>query len=183
MHHTSNGTTHDPSFVELVLENITEKRGINHGTVMIKSDNAPTQYRYKWTFGSMQRLTGKYSVTVTRVYGAAGHGKGLIDAMSSFGVNNTLRQSMITNDWWFEISLDICSHITARCNQVMSYYTALVSNDINKKRENRITKQLVRCSSMTVNKSQQKWFHASIYVIVPCVSTWILISLTKSTLN
>ena len=67
--------------------------------------------------------------------------------MPSFGGKNILRQSIITNDWWFENSLDICSHLAARCNQRMSY-TPLVPNIINKKRENRIAKQLVGCNSM-----------------------------------
>ena len=84
--------------------------------MIIKSDNAPTQYKYKWTFGSMQHLADKYSVTVTRVYGAAGHRKSN-NAVSRSGVNNILFQSIITNDWWFENSLDICSHITAHCSK------------------------------------------------------------------
>ena len=43
--------------------------------------------------------------------------------------------------------LDICSHLTARCIQRMSY-TPLVPNDSNQKLENRIAKQLVGCKSM-----------------------------------
>ena len=56
-------------------------------------------------------------------------------------------QSIITNDWWFKNSLDICSHLTAQCNPRMSY-TPLVSNDINKTHEDRTAKQLVICNSM-----------------------------------
>ena len=57
---------------------------------MIKSDNAPTQYKDKGAFGSMHHLADKYNVTIIRVHGAAGHGKGLIDAILSFGVKNIL---------------------------------------------------------------------------------------------
>ena len=60
----------------------------------------------------MQHLADKYSVTITRAYGAARHRKSN-SAMSRSGVNIILFQSIITNDWWFENSLDICSHITA----------------------------------------------------------------------
>ena len=56
-------------------------------------------------------------------------------------------ESIITNDWWFKNSLDICSHLTAQCNPRMSY-TPLVSNDINKTHEDRTAKQLVICNSM-----------------------------------
>ena len=101
--------------------------------MMIESDNAPTQYKNKSAFGSMQHLADKYNFTLLRVYGSAGHGKGVIDVISSFGVKNILRQSIITNVWLFENSLDIWSHITARCSQRISY-TPLVLNN-NKKRE------------------------------------------------
>ena len=47
---------------------------------MIKSNNAPSQYKNKWAFGSIQQLADKYNVTIIRVYGIAGHGKVLIDA-------------------------------------------------------------------------------------------------------
>ena len=90
--------THNPFFVESVLGDIFEKHRINHGIVMIKSDN--TQYKNNWGFSSTQHLTDKYNVTILRVYGAAGHGKGLTDAMSSFRVKNILRQSINTNDWF-----------------------------------------------------------------------------------
>ena len=43
---------------------------------MIKSNNAPTQYKIKWDFGSMQHLADKYSATIIRVYGAARHTEG-----------------------------------------------------------------------------------------------------------
>ena len=85
----SDDTTHDPAFVEAVLENIFEKGGIKkdgtkNDAVMIKSDNAPTQYKNKWAFGSMQHLADTYNMQIIWIYGAVGHGKGLIDTMSSF---------------------------------------------------------------------------------------------------
>ena len=98
VYHLSDETTYDSSFVESVLEDIFGKRGINHGIVMIKSDNAPTQYKNKQAFGSMQHLADKYSVTIVRVNSVSGHGKGLIDTISSFGVKNILRQGIITNE-------------------------------------------------------------------------------------
>ena len=95
------------SLVQSVLEDIFAKRGMNHETVMIKSDNAPTQYKNKLAFGLMQHLADKYNFTLIRVHGSAGHDKGVIDAISSFGVKNILCQSTITNVWLFENSLDI----------------------------------------------------------------------------
>ena len=67
VYHISNDTTHDPSFVESILEDIFEKRGINHGAVTIKSDNARSQYKNKWACGSMQHVFDKYNVTIIMV--------------------------------------------------------------------------------------------------------------------
>ena len=150
--HLSDDTTHDPAFVEAVLEDIFEKGGIKkdgtkNDAVMIKSDNAPTQYKNKWAFGSMQRLADTYNMRIIRIYGAAGHGKGLIDAMSSFGVKSILRQNIIANDWWFNNSSDICEHLEARCNPRMRY-TSLSPQYTNEKRENQITRKIIGCNAM-----------------------------------
>ena len=36
----------------------------------------------------MQNLADGFNVVTVRIFGAAGHGKGLIDAMTSFGVKS-----------------------------------------------------------------------------------------------
>ena len=48
-----------------------------------------------------------------RTYGAAGHGKGTTDAMSSFEVKNVLRRDIVTLDIFFDTSEEIvdCLHI------------------------------------------------------------------------
>ena len=51
---------------------------------------ATTQYKNKWAFESYGSLAKKYNARIIQVYGAAGHGKGMIDAMSSFGVKSIL---------------------------------------------------------------------------------------------
>ena len=47
IYHLSDDTTHDPSFVQQVLENIFDRWEIRDETVIINSDNAPTQYKNK----------------------------------------------------------------------------------------------------------------------------------------
>ena len=145
MFHLSDETTHDPTFVEAVVEDIFEKHGIRNDTIMIKSDNAPTQYKSKWAFGSMQRLADTYKVKIFRIYGAARHDTGLIDGMSSFGVKSILRQNIIANDWWFDNSSDICKHLKERCNPRMSY---TCPHHINEKRENRDPLKIKGCNAM-----------------------------------
>ena len=74
---------------------------------MIKSNNAPTQCKNKYAFKSFQLLVNKYNLAIVRVYDNAGHGKGLIDAMSSFGVKSILRGDIVALDNWFANNLDI----------------------------------------------------------------------------
>ena len=59
---------------------------IKNETVIIKSDNCSEQYKCLYAFGSYQMLAKDYNVKIIQVYGAAGHGKELNDAMSCFGV-------------------------------------------------------------------------------------------------
>ena len=46
-----------------------------------------------------------------RSYGAAGYGKGTIDAMSSFGVKNVLRRDIVTQDIFFDTSEEIVDYL------------------------------------------------------------------------
>ena len=56
----------------------------------------------------MINLSNKYNVRIIRIYGVPGHGKGLIDAMSSFEVKAILRRDIVSHDCSFESSNDIC---------------------------------------------------------------------------
>ena len=47
--------------------------------IIIKRDNAPTKYKNKFAFSF--NFSNKYNVRIIRICGAAGLGKGLIDAM------------------------------------------------------------------------------------------------------
>ena len=77
VYHLCYDTTHDATFVHFVLEDVFESRNIKNENVLIKSDNAPTQYKNKYAFKLLQSLANKY-VAIVRAYGAAGHGKGLL---------------------------------------------------------------------------------------------------------
>ena len=107
----SDDTNHEPVFVNEVLEDIFEHWNIKDETIIIKSDNAPTQYKNKFAFQSMINLSNKYNIRIIRINGAAGHGKGLIDAVSSFGVKAILRRDIVSHDCWLESNNDICEYL------------------------------------------------------------------------
>ena len=78
-------------FIHHLLTGIITTRNINNQTIIIKSDNAPTQYKNKYAFKSTQNLSDTYNLRIIRIFSVAGHGKGLIDVISSFGVKSILR--------------------------------------------------------------------------------------------
>ena len=60
VYHLCDDTKHDPVFVNEVLEDIFTKRNIKNETVIIKSDNAPTQYENQYAFFLLQQIANIY---------------------------------------------------------------------------------------------------------------------------
>ena len=89
-------------------------------SIVEKSDNGPTQYKNKWVFESYSSLVKKCNVRIIQIYGAAGHGKGMIDVMSSFAVKSILKRHIIGLDVWFGDSRDICEYLDMRKDSRMS---------------------------------------------------------------
>ena len=57
VYHLCDNTKHDPVFVNEVLEEIFTKRNIKNETVIIKSDNAHTQYKNQYAFFFLQQTS------------------------------------------------------------------------------------------------------------------------------
>ena len=68
VYHLNDDTTHDPCFVHQVLEDIFDRWGIGNETVVIKSDNAPTQYKNKLAFQIYHSLADKYNMRIAGLY-------------------------------------------------------------------------------------------------------------------
>ena len=98
VYHLNDNTSHDSSFVHQVLEDIFDRWNIRNETVIIKSDNVTKQYKNEWAFQSHTSLANKYNFRIIRLYEAAGHGKGIIDAKLSFGVKSILRKDIVGLD-------------------------------------------------------------------------------------
>lgn len=110
----------DLSFVQ-VLENIFDRREIRTETVVIKDDNTPTQYKSKCEFESYAALAKRYNVCIIQIYGPASHRKGLIDAMSSFGVKSVFKTDIVGLGVWFANSQEVCQYLDLHKDLRMSY--------------------------------------------------------------
>ena len=130
--HLSNDTNHDPVFVDYVIRDLIKKYRIKDEDLWIQSDNAPTQYKNKSAFYLLQQLCNEFNLRIIRTYGASGHGKGVIDGMSSFGVKNVLRKDIVTHDVFFNSSEEITDYLTVKCPHYS--YTNIPSHDVVKSR-------------------------------------------------
>ena len=113
-YHISDDTKHDPFFVDYVIWDIIQKYDIQNEDLWIQSDNAPTQYKNCHAFTLYQNLADEFNLRIIRTYGAAGHGKGAIDAMSTFGAKNILRNDIITKDVFFNDSYRIVNYLATK---------------------------------------------------------------------
>ena len=59
------------------------------------------------------KLAAKHSIHIDFFYREAGHGRGFIDAMASFGCKGPLRKEIIDNDAWFENAAQMHTFVNA----------------------------------------------------------------------
>ena len=64
-----------------------------------------------YVFHFWSSLAIKLSRKCIIYYGASGHGKGLIDAMSAFGVKNPIRRAVLTENFAYNKAIDIYNYL------------------------------------------------------------------------
>ena len=106
IYHLSDHKKHNHAFTSSVVNHLLEQ-GSNDNIFRFKSDNCSTQYKCKWIFRYWSNLAREENKKVLLYYGVAGHGKGLVDAMSSFGVKAPLLNAVITGDFYYSCAQDI----------------------------------------------------------------------------
>ena len=96
IYHLSDDTNHDAVFTFAIIRDIVEKYPylMDDGYMVIRSDNCEDQYKCKFKFQQMREMAMKQNINIFLFYGAPGHGRGLIDGMSSFGRKKPLRQAI-----------------------------------------------------------------------------------------
>ena len=94
--------------------------------------------------------------------------KGLIDAMSSFGVKAILIRDIVSHDCSFESSNDVCECLSSRCDSRMSH-TNLNPKSIDEKRQNKEGHKIKVCMSQQIFEYVpilRQFITANIYVNV-----------------
>ena len=110
-YHLSDDMKHDFAFTSIVAHSILDKNNLPK-IIRRKSDNCATQYKSCNVFGEYQKIAKINDRKVIIYFGASGHGKGLVDAMSAFGVKGPLSKAVLTVERFkYKSSEDIFTYL------------------------------------------------------------------------
>ena len=109
VYHVSNDTNHDAILTFAILEDIILKLLYKvfwcYNLIIVQySTNVKP-------FLQNGLLAKKYGNRIVWFYGTAGHGKGLINAVSSFGCKSALQHAILATDTWFVSSAEILTFL------------------------------------------------------------------------
>ena len=113
IYHLSDDTNHDVTMTFYIIEDIIKTHPeIINKTLVLRSENCQDQYKSKYTFAKLKMLAQKYQIVFAWFYGEAGHGRGLVDAMSSFGYKQQLKYEIVANDGWFPGAIQMVQYLS-----------------------------------------------------------------------
>ena len=112
IYHLSDCKTHNYAYTSIVANHCVEMNPLP-AIIRKKSDNCAVQYKCSWVFGEYLQMANKYNRKVLIYYGPSGHGKGLVDAMSAFGVKGPLLMMVLTREFGYKCANDICEAMKA----------------------------------------------------------------------
>ena len=126
-YHLSDNTKHDGIFVDQMLRDLIVHCNIENEDLWVQSNNASSQYKNKHSFGLLLPLADEFNLRIIHTYGTAGHGKGAIDVMSSFGVKIIFRKDIVTCDVFFNSLHDMVEYLASK-NPQCYYQTVPVES-------------------------------------------------------
>ena len=85
-YHFSNEKVHNWRFTKAVVMDLLDKVFKDVDTIRIKTDNCTTQYKCLHIFAMYTELAKGLKIKIIIYFGAAGHCRGLVDGMSSWGL-------------------------------------------------------------------------------------------------
>ena len=98
----------------------------------------------------MLNLCNRCNVRIIRFYGAAGHGKRLINAIFGFWRQINFKKGyIVADDCCFENSSKICEYLSSRCDRRMSYVN-LDAMKIDEKRSNKEDLKIKGCMTQHI---------------------------------
>ena len=137
-YHLSDNKTHDATFTNHVICDLVERFSKDDKMIRIKTDNCATQYCSLHVFEAYKQLSIKLEKPIILHYGVNGHGRGLVDAMSGFGVKSPLRRAIVTDDFMFNSAQELENFLKEHfMNDDRKSYVTIPSEDLVEERKNR----------------------------------------------
>ena len=126
--------TKNYAFTSTVLKYLIDHCSTN--VIRIKSNNCGTRYKSKYVFKVWRFLAAKTNKHIVTFYGTSGHGKGLVDAISSFGVKAPIHRTVLTEDFSYLNAQNIYDYLTQFFqNDSKKHYYLIEKNEIEAKKE------------------------------------------------
>ena len=149
IYHLSDEMKHGHAFMSAVVNHILELQGTPQ-IIHFKSDNCGAQHKCKWVFNFWHSLAIIKNCKVTICYGVAGHRKGLVDAMSAFGVKLPLMKAVMTQNFHNNSASDIYNYLQDLFkNDPMKHHFLLSPEEINHYQNNKSPLPIDGCKKIT----------------------------------
>ena len=130
-YHLSDNKTHDSVFTDYVIRDLIVKFDVaSYPLIRIKSDNCATQYCCLHVFEAYHILSKELDRVIILYHGVNGHGKGLVDAMSGFGVKTPLRRAIVTEDFMFNSAEELKIFLDKHFEEDSSKIYEVIPSDI-----------------------------------------------------
>ena len=131
-YHFSDEKSHDWKFTKAVIIRLVKEIFGEEVIVRIKTDNCTVQYKCSNVFGMYSEISVDTGKTIIVYYGAAGHGRGLVDGMSSWGVKTPLRKHIILADWYWHTASKLVEMFTERgFSSDTRHYAEITIDEVN----------------------------------------------------
>ena len=138
IYHLSNELVHKSFFTIKVINDLLKMKDNNNNEIVrFESDNCSAQYKCKFVFALLQDLAINLSKMIIYYYGVKGHGKGLVDATSGFGIKTPLRNAIMTEDKYFNSAKEVYDYFMQTNNDAnkMYFYLPEMKDDYNNRLE------------------------------------------------
>ena len=117
---------HDSAFTAIFIECCIDNDNLSE-LIRNKSDNCAVQYKSGNTFNEFCNVAKKYNRNFLKYHGPSGHRKGLVDAMSAFGIKIPLLKSVVTDNFSYNSSEDLCNMLWSKFeNDSQKKYSVIV---------------------------------------------------------
>ena len=151
IYHFSDSKKHDFAFTSSVVDHLVEleDEDFTSTIIRVKSDNCSCQYKCRYVFAFYRNLAKQLDKTVIAYYGVCGHGKGLVDAMSAFGVKTPLRRAVVTEDLKYSSAQDICDFLIKKFSDQFpeKQYYVIDKAALDARRENKEELKIKDCNA------------------------------------